>query len=1092
MSELSNYESAVNSFYLAFFGRPADPAGLAFWSGHLADNGGDYHFITDAFAASEEATVRFGADTAVERITEIYQQLFNRAPEANGLAFWTNAVEQGHASLADVAISVLNGAQGTDADLATLRKQASADFTALVETSGSDYDGYAAVEAARVLVRAVTPGASQDDIAKLVKAVADFADIASNNPAVVDAIASGSTLLALFDTPRGLLDPVVLARALADVAKAAAGSPATLESLLRGGGMDQVLKVMPARATLQDVVDALADGGLPAAIDVVYPPRPVTPPRPEGVTLKFVSVDHDPEDPTPGDNVTNEKYADVTFSFTGTPSAGQKFQYKIGDAAWTDVAPTGKTIVVPHVDLSTGSEQGGGHEYRVGIMEVIGNVVTKVQVQLLNANGVPVTSVSEEIFYDTTPPGEELALVGIVGEPAGFLVTDRNSVDVTFNLDQRDHGFVQWRVKGDDKWTTATIDDKSGTATLKGIDLSTSDATIEVRVIDAAGNVGKETTFDIDGPAGISVTPGPRGLTVESQVDGKIVLSSSSGQTIVTSDHTSEGAAAGRLVIVGEQPEAVEGYLSVETSQGAVLKDASARYYKLGSSDRETLIGDSLWGFGGNDTLHGTEGNDSLHGGAGDDTIWSNGGSDVISGGAGGDTIFLAKDGVPSTLVYEDGETHTGQFQDDDSIVGMDRIYGAEAGDVILIHEFTGSAGQTVGNGYLTTVADGQVSVVRGSVTPLDGFETDLKGTSYLLQWTQKSTINSILLESFGGSGLGLKFYGNLIALEIPPVASNVHGLKFGFQVGIDSTLALISAPHQMTPVTTTDDGLLAGGEFVLTDMRTGQAADKYTSGEGFGVQASGVIKLNGTLDAGVYRAAWTSETFATPGGTLAADEYLFAGGVAGEVVVPGFIIANSYLLEGNELLHGGSHPGSLYRTAANTSSDVTTGYYNDVIIADEGAVNVVYRVASHGGHDLILGFDVNDKITLGGMLEIALEKQSDGELTWAPESGLVEVDDTVEAVSISLGATFVYDDLAKEDSLTLLALNSRLDLQKMEAGESLLILAKDASNDAAVLLYYSESDGNHEINVNEVTLLAAFADGIPTTEQITLVAQSE
>lgn len=165
------------------------------------------------------------------------------------------------------------------------------------------------------------------------------------------------------------------------------------------------------------------------------------------------------------------------------------------------------------------------------------------------------------------------------------------------------------------------------------------------------------------------------------------------------------------------------------------------------------------------------------------------------------------------------------------------------------------------------------------------------------------------------------------------------------------------------------------------------------------------------------------------------------------------------------------------------------TGYGNDVIVADEGAVNVIYREVNGDAHDLILGFGNDDKIMLDGAAQWGLEKHADGELMWAPESGLVEVDETTEAVSISLGATFVHGDLAKEDSLTLLALNSRLDLVQMKMGESLLILAKDVSNDAAVLLYYTESEGNHEINAGEVTLLAAFVDGIPTMEQIKLVA---
>jgi len=342
---------------------------------------------------------------------------------------------------------------------------------------------------------------------------------------------------------------------------------------------------------------------------------------------------------TPGDNITSKEVANAYFSFTGTPASGQKFQYKFDEkAGWIDIAPVGNIIIVPHLPLSLGAEQGGNHPNRVSIMEVIGNKVTTVEVRLVNADLSEFgASISQPIIYDETAPGDELELVGIVGGHPGYLVTDKNSVDVTFNLDYRDDGMVQWRVKGTDKWIAATIDNKLNTATLKGIDLSKIDPVIEVRVIDAAGNIGDRTEFSIDGPAGISVFGGPRGLTVQSQVDGKIALSSSTGPVTVTSNHASEGAVAGRLVIVGEQLEKAEGYLTVETSATNVLIDASGSIYSLGTIDGETLEGSNLWGFGGNDTLIGNAGNNALWGGASDDVIISNGGSDVIGGGAGGD-----------------------------------------------------------------------------------------------------------------------------------------------------------------------------------------------------------------------------------------------------------------------------------------------------------------------------------------------------------------------------------------------------------------------------------------------------------------------
>jgi hypothetical protein len=105
-------------------------------------------------------------------------------------------------------------------------------------------------------------------------------------------------LKGLFDTERGHADPVNLAKAIADTAVAAAGDPATLNSLLRQGGMDHVLKVMPASATLHDVVVALGHGGLAAAVEVVYPTSHVAP----VVALPVTPVSPVLILPTPGSN----------------------------------------------------------------------------------------------------------------------------------------------------------------------------------------------------------------------------------------------------------------------------------------------------------------------------------------------------------------------------------------------------------------------------------------------------------------------------------------------------------------------------------------------------------------------------------------------------------------------------------------------------------------------------------------------------------------------------------------------------------------------------------------------------------------------
>jgi hypothetical protein len=358
----SNYDSVVNSFYLAYYGRPADPVGLAFWSAQLERVGGDLGAINDAFATSEEATVRFGSEDVSARIAEIYQQLFDRQPEAEGLQFWTSVISDGKLSLADAAIEIMRGAQGTDNDLSDLRLQAADQFTAEVTAAGLDYQGDAAIAAARVLVEAVKLNSSADDIIAMAKSAANLAHVATHTPAVIDAIGVGVRLGDLFDTARGTAEPVQLMQALADTAKAAAGDPVTLDSLLRGGGMAKVLEVMPSAATLHDVVDALKTGGLPAAIEVVYPSTPDSSPAPDPVTpVASMSFDH-VEGADAGGNITSLVNPDVYFTMSGGLPADGAVEWRYQDAGeggWTQLGTDAltsygntTTVVVSDIDLS--------------------------------------------------------------------------------------------------------------------------------------------------------------------------------------------------------------------------------------------------------------------------------------------------------------------------------------------------------------------------------------------------------------------------------------------------------------------------------------------------------------------------------------------------------------------------------------------------------------------------------------------------------------------------------------------------------------------------------------------------------------------
>lgn len=104
----------IQQLYIAYYGRPADPAGLTFWSEQLAQNGGNLDAIMDAFGTSEEFDSRFGQLSTSGLVNNLYQQVFGRNVDEEGLTFYTDLLDSGKSTLAKLATDVVSGAQNND------------------------------------------------------------------------------------------------------------------------------------------------------------------------------------------------------------------------------------------------------------------------------------------------------------------------------------------------------------------------------------------------------------------------------------------------------------------------------------------------------------------------------------------------------------------------------------------------------------------------------------------------------------------------------------------------------------------------------------------------------------------------------------------------------------------------------------------------------------------------------------------------------------------------------------------------------------------------------------------------------------------
>ena len=270
-------QQLVSSFYLAYYGRPADVNGLAYWTQQLDKSGGNLSDIVDAFANSAESTANFGGLTAPQHISLLYQQLLSRSPEQAGAAYWLGEVDAGRITLAKMAISLYEGALGSDTTTVQVRQQVADQFTAALAANGTGYSGLAAIEAARLVIQAANVNTSAADITGLASAGVALATSATSNPAVITAlIGANGHLIDLLATPVGTANPLALVNLVNTIVTAAAGNAASLTTLLGTGTLTDVITTLPAGTTLTSLDTTITGGGLVAGGVVVNPP--VAPP----------------------------------------------------------------------------------------------------------------------------------------------------------------------------------------------------------------------------------------------------------------------------------------------------------------------------------------------------------------------------------------------------------------------------------------------------------------------------------------------------------------------------------------------------------------------------------------------------------------------------------------------------------------------------------------------------------------------------------------------------------------------------------------------------------------------------------------------
>ncbi|WP_310610297.1 DUF4214 domain-containing protein [Limnohabitans sp.] len=148
----------IQQAYVTFFSRPADPVGLGYWqnyTGSLAD-------LYATFAKQTEYSAVFTNLTSAQQVNVVYQNLFGRDADATGLTYWAGKVEAGAITVANLALAVSAGSQGTDTVTVTSRVSAATAFTTALTTTAQilGYTGATANAAAKTWLAGVTTAAN--------------------------------------------------------------------------------------------------------------------------------------------------------------------------------------------------------------------------------------------------------------------------------------------------------------------------------------------------------------------------------------------------------------------------------------------------------------------------------------------------------------------------------------------------------------------------------------------------------------------------------------------------------------------------------------------------------------------------------------------------------------------------------------------------------------------------------------------------------------------------------------------------------------------------------------------------------------------
>jgi hypothetical protein len=162
MAIVATHVQAVQNLYVAYFGRPADTAGLDYWTNVVEANAGVTTAVSAAFAKETEYTDLFKGLNNGQVVDKIYANMFGHAADAAGRAYWVKLLDDKVITIDTVVAEVAKGAQTTDKETVENKGAAAVAFTAALDTAEEQagYNGANALPVAKAFLAGITTDAT--------------------------------------------------------------------------------------------------------------------------------------------------------------------------------------------------------------------------------------------------------------------------------------------------------------------------------------------------------------------------------------------------------------------------------------------------------------------------------------------------------------------------------------------------------------------------------------------------------------------------------------------------------------------------------------------------------------------------------------------------------------------------------------------------------------------------------------------------------------------------------------------------------------------------------------------------------------------